>query len=76
NKGTSTVAYPASMMGNIALLRQTYYDAAWYKSNPEAAKKEGVNLSLKNFNDNQSLPQIFDTQDRGIDLWNVMRADR
>lgn len=76
NKGTSTVAYPASMMGNIALLRQTYYDAAWYKSNPEAAKKEGVNLSLKTFNDNQSLPQIFDAQDRGIDLWNVMRADR
>lgn len=76
NKGTSTVAYPSSMMGNIALLRQTYYDAAWYKSNPEAAKKEGINLSLKTFNDNQSLPQIFDAQDRGIDLWNVMRADR
>jgi imidazolonepropionase-like amidohydrolase len=76
SKGTSSVSYPSSMMGIIALLRQTYYDAAWYKSNPEAAKKEGVNLSLKNFNDNQSLPQIFDAQDRGIDLWNLMRADR
>ena len=76
SKGTSTVSYPSSMMGTIALLRQTYLDAAWYKSNPAAAKEEGVNLSLKNFNDNQSLPQIFDVQDRGSDLWNVMRADR
>lgn len=77
NKGTSTQGYPSSMMGNIALLRQTYYDASWYKSNPAAAKEEGVNFTLKNFNDNQSLPQIFDAQDRGaIDLWNVMRADK
>ncbi len=76
SKGTSPQSYPSSMMGNIALLRQTYNDAAWYKSNPAAAKEEGVNLTLKNFNDNQSLPQIFDAQDRGIDLWNLMRADR
>ncbi len=76
SKGTSTQSYPSSLMGNIALLRQTYLDAAWYKSNTAAAKEEGVNLTLKNFNDNQTLPQIFDAQDRGSDLWNVMRADR
>lgn len=77
NKGTSTQGYPSSMMGNIALIRQTYLDASWYKTNPAAAKEEGVNLTLKNFNDNQTLPQIFDAQDRGpVDLWNVMRADR
>ncbi|MDD2792264.1 MAG: amidohydrolase family protein, partial [Sediminibacterium sp.] len=76
NKGTSTQSYPSSIMGTIALLRQTYNDAAWYKANPEAAEKEGVNLTLKYFNDNQKLPQIFDAQDRAIDLWNVMRADR
>lgn len=76
NKGTSTQSYPSSMMGTIALLRQTYYDASWYASNPAAATAEGVNITLKKFNDNQSLPQIFDTQERGIDLWNVMRADR
>lgn len=76
NKGTSTQSYPSSMMGNIALLRQTYYDASWYKSNATAATAEGVNITLKNFNDNQTLPQIFDAQDRGTDLWNVMRADR
>jgi hypothetical protein len=77
NKGTSTQSYPSSMMGNIALIRQTYLDASWYKTNPAAAKEEGVNLTLKNFNENQTLPQIFDAQDRGaVDLWNVMRADR
>ena len=76
SKGTSNVSYPSSMMGNIALLRQTYNDAAWYKSNPAAAKEEGINITLKNFNENQSLPQIFDAQDRGTDLWNLMRADR
>lgn len=76
NKGTSTQSYPSSMMGTIALLRQTYYDASWFASNPAAATAEGINITLKKFNDNQSLPQIFDTQERGIDLWNVMRADR
>lgn len=69
SKGTSTQSYPSSMMGTIALLRQTYLDAQWYKSNPAA---EGVNMSLKAWNDNQSLPQIFDAGDK----WNDLRADR
>jgi len=69
SKGTSTQNYPFSMMGTIALLRQTYLDAQWYKSNPAA---EGVNLSLKSWNDIQSLPQIFDAGDK----WNDLRADR
>src|SRR4051794_6606987 len=30
NKGTSTQAYPNSMMGMIALMRQSYLDAQWY----------------------------------------------
>ncbi len=75
-KGISAQTYPSSLMGSIALLRQTYLDAAWYKSNPEAASKEGFNLTLKNWNENQNLPQIFDAQDRVVDLWNLMRADR
>jgi imidazolonepropionase-like amidohydrolase len=69
SKGSSTQSYPSSMMGTIALLRQTYLDAQWYKSNPAA---EGVNLSLKAWNDIQSLPQIFDAGDK----WNDLRADR
>ncbi|MCX6317355.1 MAG: amidohydrolase family protein [Bacteroidetes bacterium] len=69
NKGTSTQAYPGSMMGMIALLRQTYLDAQWYKNKPAA---EGFNLSLKAWNDNQDLPQIFEANDK----WNDLRADR
>lgn len=79
NKGTSGQSYPGSLMGSIALLRQTYLDAQWYKNNPSAAglKGDGVNITLKYFNDQQSLPQIFDPADRaGTDFWNIIRADR
>lgn len=46
SKGTSTQDYPSSLMGSIALLRQTLYDAQWYK---QAKGKPGVefNLSLE-----------------------------
>ncbi|MBS1933196.1 MAG: amidohydrolase, partial [Bacteroidetes bacterium] len=69
SKGVSTQSYPSSMMGVIALLRQTYLDAQWYKSKPA---KEGVNISLQAWLDNQNLPQIFDANDK----WNDLRADR
>ena len=69
NKGSSTQSYPGSMMGMIALLRQTYNDARWYKNKPA---KEGVNLSLQAWNDIQQLPQIFEANDK----WNNLRADR
>lgn len=79
NKGTSGQSYPGSLMGTIALLRQTYLDAKWYKENTAAAglKGDGINITLKYFNDQQSLPQIFDPADRvGNDFWNIIRADR
>ncbi len=69
NKGTSTQSYPSSMMGSISLLRQTYLDADWYKNKPAS---EGTNLSLKAFNENRSLPQVFESGDK----WNDLRADR
>ncbi|TAJ52020.1 MAG: amidohydrolase [Chitinophagaceae bacterium] len=69
NKGTSTQSYPSSVMGSIALLRQSYLDAQWYKNKPA---KEGVNFSLQAWNNNQSLPQIFEADDK----WNDLRADR
>jgi len=56
-KGTSTQSYPGSLMGGIALFRQTYLDGAWYKN-----QKEETNLSLAAWNDVQSLPQIFETR--------------
>ena len=69
NKGTSTQSYPGSMMGMIALLRQSFLDAQWYKNKPAT---EGLNLSLKAWNENQGLPQIFEANDK----WNNLRADR
>ena len=69
NKGSSRQSYPGSMMGSIALLRQTFLDAQWYKNKPAA---EGVNLSLQAWNDQLGLPQIFEANDK----WNDLRADR
>ena len=55
-------------MGSIALLKQTYCDANWYanlKGNGE------TNLTLRAFNANSRLPQIFEANDK----WNILRAD-
>ncbi|HEY4335058.1 MAG TPA: amidohydrolase family protein, partial [Puia sp.] len=68
-KGSSTQSYPSSYMGVIALLRQTYLDAQWYKSQPA---HEGINLSLQAWLDEQSLPQIFEANEK----WNCLRANR
>ena len=69
DKGTSTQNYPNSLMGTVALLRQTFLDGQWYKSRPA---KEGVNLSLQAWNDNLQLPQIFAVNDK----WDAIRADK
>lgn len=69
SKGSSGQTYPSSMMGSIALLRQTYLDARYYKAN-EA--KENLNITLQAWNNNQSLPQIFEATDK----WTDLRADR
>jgi imidazolonepropionase-like amidohydrolase len=70
DKGSSTQDYPGSLMGSIALIRQTYLDAQWYKNNKPAT--EGINLSLQAWNDNQTLPQIFEANNK----WNALRADK
>lgn len=67
NRGTSSNDYPSSLMGSIALLRQTYLDAAWYKG-----QKDEYNISLDQFNKQQTLPQLFEA-----DGWaNILRADK
>jgi hypothetical protein len=67
NRGTSTNDYPSSLMGSIALLRQTYLDASWYKN-----QKEEYNISLEQFNKQQTLPQLFEA-----DGWaNILRVDK
>ncbi len=69
DKGSSTQDFPGSLMGSISLLRQTYLDGQWYKTKPA---NEGTNLSLQAWNDNQSLLQIFESNDK----WNDLRADK
>jgi imidazolonepropionase-like amidohydrolase len=69
SKGSSTQSYPSSLMGSVALLRQTYYDARWYA---EGGHNSERNLALEAWNDNQRLPQFFDAGDK----WNALRADR
>jgi imidazolonepropionase-like amidohydrolase len=65
NKGSSGQDYPNSQMGSIALLRQAYFDAQWYRTKPD---EEGSNLSLKAFNDLQGFPQFFEAGDKWVDI--------
>lgn len=58
-KGSSRQDYPSSLMGSIALLRQTYYDAQWHKTS-----KEEFNISLQAWNELMALPQVFEASDR------------
>ncbi|QJD95868.1 amidohydrolase family protein [Mucilaginibacter robiniae] len=67
NKGTAATNYPSSLMGTIALIRQTYYDAQWYKT-----QKSEYNISLAEFNRTQTLPQIFEVSD----MQSLLRADK
>lgn len=67
NKGTAATDYPSSLMGSIALIRQTYYDAQWYKT-----QNEEYNISLAEFNRTQNIPQVFEVSD----ALGVMRADK
>ncbi|HEU5292723.1 MAG TPA: amidohydrolase family protein [Cyclobacteriaceae bacterium] len=68
NRGTSRQSYPVSLMGFIALLRQTYLDAEWYSKQPKSFR----DLSLEAWTASQSLPQIFEAGS-----WiNDLRADK
>ena len=60
-KGTSPQSYPGSLMGGIALLRQTYIDANWYK---HGGKNEELNISLEAWNEINSLPVVFDIREK------------
>lgn len=60
-KGTSSQSYPSSLMGTISLLRQTYFDADWYK---KTGRQQEVNLSLEAWNNGMALKQIFEVSDK------------
>ena len=68
-KGSSTQSYPVSLMGSVALLRQAYYDAIWYKNGGNATER---NLSLEALSQNMSLPAVF----HGKSILDALRADK
>ncbi|MEO5675301.1 MAG: amidohydrolase family protein [Chitinophagales bacterium] len=69
NKGISLQQYPSSLMGSIALLRQTYYDAQWYM---QPGRKAENNISLDELTKALRLPQIF----QAGDVYSALRADK
>ncbi|MBY0427526.1 MAG: amidohydrolase, partial [Cytophagales bacterium] len=60
SKGSSAQEYPSSLMGAIALLRQTFYDAQWYDNHPQ----QEVNLSLQALNKQKKMPLFFETSNK------------
>jgi imidazolonepropionase-like amidohydrolase len=68
-KGSSTQTYPSSLMGFIAVLRQTYLDAEWFGSqNP----RPFADNSLEGWIQTQKLPQVF----AATSWMNSLRADK
>ena len=61
SKGASRQSYPSSQMGVIALFRQFYYDAQWYKNLNDPTKD---NVSLREGIANLKLPQVFGVSDK------------
>lgn len=70
SKGSSTQDYPSSLMGSIALLRQTYLDAQWYQANK--AKLQLNDLALDGWLATATLPQLFETSNK----YDLLRADK
>ncbi|UXP33928.1 amidohydrolase family protein [Reichenbachiella agarivorans] len=61
DKGSSTQNYPTSMMGAIALLRQTYLDAKWYADQKNPGFED---LTLRSFSEGLKLPQVIESTDK------------
>lgn len=64
----SRQSYPTSMMGALALLRQTHFDADWYAKGHSDTK----DLSLEALNAKKNFVQIIDAGDKK----NVLRVDQ
>ncbi|WP_028768089.1 amidohydrolase family protein [Shewanella fidelis] len=76
NKGSSIQDYPQSLMGSMALIRQTFADANWYNANKGKASNSNntveFNIALERLNDLNKQSFIFDTKN----LNNQLRAAR
>lgn len=65
SKGSSRQPYPTSLMGAIALLRQLYSDADWYR---KGGRDGEINLAIAAEAGAPGLPMLFETRDL-YDLW-------
>lgn len=68
-KGSSQQSYPSSLMGNIALIRQTFYDTKWYA---DGGKEEVRNRSLEALERYYELPYLFEVSAHQ----DILRADK
>lgn len=62
SKGSSQQNYPSSLMGSIALLRQTFSDANWY----EKSKGKSVTFTGDNIEYNAALEAITNIERQGV----------
>ncbi len=69
SKGSSKQNYPSSIMGYMALLRQTQMDADWYE---KVGHRQFYDESLEAWNQLEGLPQVFTISGK----LNFMRADK
>ncbi len=67
-KGSSSQIYPASLMGSVALIRQTFYDAQAY----QRGYFTETNLSLEALNGQLKLPLFFEASNR----WDIARIQK
>lgn len=57
---TSNQAYPSSLMGMLALLKQMYHDSNWYKGGNSDYKDASLEALIKN----EKIVQIFASEDK------------
>ncbi len=72
SKGSSKQQYPSSLMGVLALLRQTHYDAQWYAS---LSQPDHVNLTLEAWSQQKELPWFIEVKS-AQDIPRVVRLGR
>ena len=71
NKGSSQQPYPNSLMGTIALVRQTFLDSQWYSQAHGRTDDLRTNTALQALSENNQ-PILFDTRDE----LTLLRASR
>ena len=69
SKGSSTLNYPSSQMGSIALLRQALYDLKYYMTQQQ---KDERSISLDKWNSQLTFPAFFQSMEK----WEIVRASK